>query len=133
MPLQPNGCWLETVERPGAHVRFNANLRDMHVHVRPEDERHIEVLAQDLPCFGGAQLAVDITLWSALGSSGEPRPHAADVHGAVLVQARIDKETTYPELVASTRCLLVVVAIDRREVERGSRAVRVAVGASESM
>ena len=59
-----------------------------------------------------SQLAVDITLQSALGSSGEPRPHAADVEGAVLVQARIDKETTYPELVASTRCLLVVVAIE---------------------
>ena len=69
----------------------------MNVHVRPDDERRIEVLAQDLPCFGGTQLAVDITVRSALGSSGEPRPRAADIDGAVLAQARIDKETTYPE------------------------------------
>ena len=62
-------------------------------HVRPDDECRIGVLAQDLPCFGGAQLAVDITLRSALGSSGEPRPRAADIDGAVLAQARIDKET----------------------------------------
>ena len=39
----------------------------------------VEVLAQDLPCFGGAQLAVDVTLVSALCSSGEPQPHAAEV------------------------------------------------------
>ena len=42
----------------GARVRFNAFLRDMNVNVAVTDERRIEVLAQDLPCFGGAQLAV---------------------------------------------------------------------------
>ena len=67
---------------------------------------------QDLPCFGGTQLAVDITLRSALGSSGEPHLHAADVDGAVLLTARRDKEATYPELATSTRCRLVVVAIE---------------------
>ena len=89
----------------GARVRYNAFLRDMNVH-------RIEVLAQDLPCFGGTQLAVDITLRSVLGSSGEPQPHAADVDGAVLLTARRDKEATYPELATSTRCRLVVVAIE---------------------
>ena len=68
----------------GARVRYNALLRDM----------NIEVLAEDLPCFGGAQLAVDITLRSVLGSSGEPQPHAA----AVLSTARKDKEATYPRI-----------------------------------
>ena len=82
------------------------------MHVPANDERRIEVLAQDLPCFGGAQLAVDITLRSALGSSGEPQPHAADVDGAVLLTARRDKEATYPELAMSTRCRPVVVAIE---------------------
>ena len=96
----------------GARVRYNAFLRDMNVHVPANDERRIEVLAQDLPCFGGAQLAVDITLRSVLGSSGQPKPHAADVDGAVLMAARRDKEATYPELAASTRCMLVVVAIE---------------------
>ena len=46
----------------GARFRYSAFLRDMNVHVRPDDERRIEVLAHDLPCFGETQLAVDITL-----------------------------------------------------------------------
>ena len=44
------------------------------------------MLAQDPPCFGGSQ----------------------HVDGAILAQARTDKETTYPELVASNQCRLVV-------------------------
>ena len=96
----------------GARVRFNAFLRDMNVGVAASVARRIEVLAQDLPCFGGSQLAVDVTLRSALGCSGEPQQGAADIDGAILLQARRDKETTYPELVASNRCRLVVVALE---------------------
>ena len=44
----------------GARVKFNAFLKDMNVSVPTSDLRRIEVLAQDLPCFGGAQLAVDV-------------------------------------------------------------------------
>ena len=44
-------------------MRKNVFLKDMNVEVGAEDARQIEVLAQDLPCFGGvAQLAVDVTL-----------------------------------------------------------------------
>ena len=96
----------------GARVRFNALLRDMNIGVSAADNRRIEVLAQDLPCFGGAQLAVDVTLRGVLSSEGEPHPHAADVDGAVLLEARRDKERTYPEVVAARRCRLVVVAIE---------------------
>ena len=46
----------------GTRVKFNPALRDMNLGVPGGDERRIEVVAQDLPCFGGAQLAVDITL-----------------------------------------------------------------------
>ena len=93
-------------------MRFNVPLKDMNVRVRAGDERGIEVLAHDLPCFGGARLAVDITMRCALSTSGEPHPGAADVDGAVLTQARRDKETTYPEHTTSGRCRLVVVAIE---------------------
>ena len=55
---------------------------------------------------------MDITLRSVLESSGEPQPHAADVDGAVLLASRRDKEATSPELATSTRCMLVVVAIE---------------------
>ena len=96
----------------GARVRPNALLRDMNVGVAAGDNRRIEVLAQDLPCYSGAQLAVDVTLRGALSANGEARPRAADEDGAVLEQAREDKETTYPELAASRLCRLVVLAIE---------------------
>ena len=84
----------------------------MNIGVAAGDGRRIEVLAQDLPCYAGAQLAVDVTLRSALRANGEAHPRAADEDGAVLQDARGDKETTYPELVASRRCRLVVLAIE---------------------
>ena len=89
----------------GARVKFNALLRDMNVTVPASNERRIEVLAQDLPCFGGSQLAIDVTLRSALGATD----------GAVLTQARVDKETKYPEILTSGRCHLVVA------IETGGR------------
>ena len=92
-----------------ACVRQNAFLRDMNVNVPAQDSRNIKVLAQGLPCHGGVQWAVDITLRS--GCDGQAHPHAADHDGAVL-QERRDKETTHPELASSGRCKLVVLAIE---------------------
>ena len=73
-PLWPHQKRATPVERvmaricreAGARVKFNAFLKDMNVSVPTFDLRRIGVLAQDLPCFGGAQLAVDVTL---------PHPH----------------------------------------------------------
>ena len=42
-----------------ARVKFKSLLRDMNVRVASCDARRIEVLAQDLPCFGGSQLAAE--------------------------------------------------------------------------
>ena len=61
-------------EKAGARVKFTAFLRDMNVSVPTSDLRRIEVLAQDLPCIGGAQLAVDVTLLSTLTRNGELSP-----------------------------------------------------------
>ena len=63
----------------GATVRCNAKLRDMSVSVHATDERSIEVLASGLAMNHGAQLAVDITLRSAVT--------AQTVDGAVLTKA----------------------------------------------
>ena len=95
----------------GARVKFNAFLKDVNVSVPTSGLRRIEVLAQDLPCFGGAQLAVDVTLRSALTRNGEAQPRAAEEDGAILLQARVDKENKYPELL-NGRCRLVVVAVE---------------------
>ena len=65
-----------------------------------------------LPLHAGAQLAVDVILRSALTADNKPKPRAADVDGAVAESARRDKELTYPELLASKRCVLVVVALE---------------------
>eukprot|EP00973_Karenia_brevis_P071655 9958237-Karenia_brevis.AAC.1 len=50
--------------KAGATVRANALLRDMSLSVPASDDRRIEVLAQGLPCMGGAQLAIDVTMRS---------------------------------------------------------------------
>ena len=69
-------------------------------------------MAAGLTIRHGAQLAVDITLRSVLTCCGAPRPNAAAVGGAILTQARRDKEARYSELVAAERCRLVVVTLE---------------------
>ena len=96
----------------GATVRQNVFVRDVNVEVGVDDARQIEVLAQDLLCYGGVQLAVDITLRSVLTCQGEAHAHAADTDGAMLTKARADKEAGYPELATSGRCKLIVMAME---------------------
>ena len=96
----------------GASVRINTKLRDMNLSVPATDERAIEVLASGLPMNHGAQMAVDITMRSAVTSCGRARPNAATVDGAVLTEARRDKERKYTELLHSDRCQLVVVGVE---------------------
>ena len=96
----------------GAVVRCNVKLREMNVTVAANDELEVEVLASGLPLEHGAQLAVDVTLRSAVTASGRACPNAAVVDGAVANAARRDKERKYAELVEGRRCKLVVVAIE---------------------
>ena len=92
----------------GAVVRTNVMLRDMNITVSALDERKAEVLASSVPLKHGAQLAVDVTLRSALKACVAPATNAARV-GARFTQARRDKELKYHTLVECARCLLVVV------------------------
>ena len=109
----------------GATVRCNVKLRDMNVRVHATDERSIEVLASGLAMNHGAQLAVDITLRSAVTACGRACPNAATVDGAVLTRARRDKETKYVELLEGDRCQLVVVGVSRLAEEVVPHAFRV--------
>ena len=84
----------------------------MNVTVEANDERAIEVLATGLPLHQGAQLAVDITLRSALTATGLATPGAAHIDGVVLQRARVDKERKYAELLHCARCQLVVVGLE---------------------
>ena len=84
----------------------------MNIDVSAADERSIEVLASGLPVHHGAQLAMDITLRSAVTAQGEARPNVARVNGAVLTAARQAKAAKYWELLEGARCHLVVVGIE---------------------
>ena len=111
--LWSRGCPLERAaarvcREAGARVTVNSRLADMNL----LDDRRLEVVANGLPLWNGAQVAVDTTLVSPLSSSGKPRRHAGRVDGAALREARRRKERTYPELLRSQRCCLVVLAIE---------------------
>ena len=82
----------------GGRVTTNAFLRDLDLDL-PRGGRRLEVVVDGLPLFGGAQLAVDTTLVSALHGDGTARRRAADEDGVVLAVARRTKEARYPELV----------------------------------
>ena len=96
----------------GATVKTNVYLKDLNLGVSANDKRNVEVVALGLPLHNGAQLAVDVTLRTPLTAEGLPRPGATRVGGSVAEAARRDKEATYPELVHSKRCRLVVVALE---------------------
>ncbi len=97
----------------GARVAENMMLRDMNLNrISQRDARQIEVVANGLPLYGGAQLAVDATLVSPVRRDGTAQPNAATEDGAQLTQARGRKERKYRELLASRRCRLVVLAVE---------------------
>ena len=62
------------------------------------DDRRLEVVADGLPLFHGAQLAIDTTLVSPVRADGAPRRQCATRNGVALDQARRTKERRYPEL-----------------------------------
>ena len=75
------------------------------------DARRLEVVADGLPLFGGAQLAVDTTIVSTLHANGVPR--RVHVDGVALVAAQQRKERRYPELVGRHgRARLLVLAVE---------------------
>ena len=84
----------------------------MNISVQSRDERANEVLAMDLPIQQGAQLAVDITLRSALTTTGEPCPNGATTNGAAIQLAQHLKEAKYWELLEGDRCRLVVIGVE---------------------
>ena len=97
----------------GARVTTNTLLTDLNLdHIHRQDDRRIEVIANGLPIWGGAQLAVDTTIVSPLTRDGQPRRRAGQYAGTALTEARRRKERTYPELMRNRRCRLVVLGIE---------------------
>ena len=96
----------------GARVKTNVRLADLNIAVSSRDERRLEVIASGLPAFGGAQLAVDVTLRSSLGRVGWPRGGSHWCDGVTAEAARADKERKYSEFLRGNRCRLVVLALE---------------------
>ena len=98
----------------GARVASNVFVRDMDLAAFDAlDGRRLEIVADGLTLWRGAQLAIDTTMVSTLRRDGTARPRAADHDGAVLEVARRRKETTYPELSGEGgRARLVVLAAE---------------------
>ena len=63
--------WLEFVARVMTNVLVRDLELNLHDHV---DARRLAIVADGLPLFGGAQLAFDTTLVSAVRQDGTPRP-----------------------------------------------------------
>ena len=96
----------------GAAVSTNVLARDLNTTTRRTDERRIEVIANALPFWHGAQLAVDTTLVSPLTASSQVRRSNSATAGAALRIARRSKARTYPELTQGGRARLVVFAME---------------------
>ena len=97
----------------GARVAENMFLRSMNLQgISARDGRQLEVVANGLPLWGGAQLAVDATLVSPVRRNGTPQPDTEGHDGAQLGEARRRKERKYRELLSSRRCRLVVLSME---------------------
>ena len=98
----------------GERVQFNSFLRDLNIGpVGVVDGRRIEVIANGLPLFKGAQLAIDTTIVCPVGRDSTAHARAADEDGVSLEQARVRKERRYPELNGvGGRARLVVFALE---------------------
>ena len=114
------GCWVVEVMLlkallPGFAARVtNVMVRDLDLlPLHQVDARRLEVVADGLPLFHGAQVALDTTLVSPLRRDGTPHTRCAVEDGVALMQARRRKERTYPELSgAHGRARLVVLACE---------------------
>ena len=97
----------------GARVSTNVFLRDMNIDAVITDARQIEVVANGLPMWNGAQVAVDTTMVSPIRADGLARPEA-DVRPGVPCEDIIweKRERKYRELLRAGRCRLLVFALE---------------------
>ena len=100
----------------GARVATNVALRELNLDAPATDGRRIEVVANGLPLWRGAQIAIDTTLVSPVQRNGLPRAGAQARPALALQQAnaKARKFRTYPEPQpgGQARCRLVVFGLE---------------------
>ena len=85
-------------------------LRDLDLAVRAADDgRRVDVVAYDLPLFGGLPICGDATIVSPLHCDGSQRRGADTEPGLALRAAWRRKELVYPELVNSAMARFLVL------------------------
>ncbi len=88
----------------------NVLLQDMNVAcILSHDHCQIEVVANGLPLWGGAQLVDDVALVSPVQRSGQPQPGSDREDGARLGESHRRKDCKHAELLRGHRCRLVVL------------------------
>ena len=79
----------------GARVSTNVYVRDLDLPApNVHDARRLEIIAEGLPIFGRAQLAIDTTLVAAHQCDGTARPGTATRDGAAMCYGSSRKEAT---------------------------------------
>ena len=81
----------------GGRVASNVRLVQMNLDLPVDDDRNIEVVANGLPLWHGAQVAVDATLVCPVGRDGLPRRNGDIVPGQALIDATATKHDTYQD------------------------------------
>ena len=105
--------WARVMREAGLRVHWNVMLRDTNLPaISAGDHRRIEIVATGFHWYQGVPLACDATLVSPLHADGRPWAGAEDADGVAIARAEEDKRETYPEMVASSRCRLVVLACE---------------------
>ena len=94
-------------------VSTNVMVRDLNIEAAVGDARRLEVVVNNLPLFGGSQLAIDTTLVSPVRANGQSIPGAFRHDGVALKRAKQRKQRTYPELTGGRgRTRLLVMALE---------------------
>ena len=94
-------------------MREGVLLRDTTLpNIASDDFRQVEIVATGLPWARGVPLACDATLVSPLHADGSEWRYADETDGVAITRAEEAKRVTYHDLVASSRCRLVVLACE---------------------
>ena len=105
--------WARVCREGGARVQTNVFLRDLNLRgVEAQDGRRIEVIANGLPLYHGAQIAIDATIVSPVRADGLPIARSDENDGVALRNARAVKFRKYRDLVQGRRCRLLVAGVE---------------------